>query len=89
VLGAMLFAALCSVQPFAGTLALGDAGTSLAVLAALALAAAFVIAALIATLPTPGLTRLWLIGERGPDELIWQSDPSAAGHVRPRAPDHR
>ncbi|MEO8889497.1 MAG: DUF6412 domain-containing protein [Jatrophihabitantaceae bacterium] len=88
VIGALMLAALLASVPGALSV-LGPDATSLAYLAALALVAALAVAATLATVPVPGLTRLAHTRDRAPAVLTRQSDPSAAGHSRPRAPDHR
>lgn len=87
VIGAIMFAALCTALPAVSTVLAPDA-TALAYLAALALVAVLATAAASTSLPVPGLTRLTRAWDRAPVELSRQSDPSAAGHSRPRAPDH-
>lgn len=87
VIGTFMVAALCSALPSLSTILAPDA-TSLAYVAALAVLAVIAVAASVTSLPVPGVGRLQHTWDRGPDELTRQSDPSAAGHSRPRAPDH-
>ena len=89
VIGAQLFAALLIALPGVSAI-LGPDPSSLAYSAALAIAvvAALAVAGTATAVPVPGLIRLSHAWDRVPDELTRQSDPSAAGHSRPRAPDH-
>ena len=87
VIGAAAFAALCLSLPGVWTLLAPDV-PSLACVAALAIVAAIAVSTDVTAIPVRDLTRLSHAWDREPDELTRQSDPSAAGHSRPRAPDH-